>query len=128
MKLKLMAFLAVWLTVAVTFGYAQIFKIAGKIKNGDGATVYLKTAADSILVKTALADSAGGFVFEHQKQGSYRLTISSIGFQTYHSDVFRLDSNKLVVITLVPNATGLNTVTIIAQKPLVEQRIDRTVV
>jgi len=128
MKLKLTAFLVAWLSIASIFSYAQTFKIAGKIKNGDGATVYLKAAADSILIKTALADSAGEFVFEHQKQGRYKLTISSIGFQTYHSDVIRLDSNKLLMITLVPDATGLNTVTISAQKPLVEHRIDRTVV
>ncbi|MCC8425946.1 TonB dependent receptor [Mucilaginibacter sp. UR6-11] len=128
MKLKLTAFIAAWLTIAATFGYAQTFKIAGKIKHGDGATIYLNTAADSILVKTALADSAGGFVFEHQKQGRYKLTVSSVGFQTYHSGIIRLDSNKLLSITLVPNAVGLNAVTINAQKPLVEHRIDRTVV
>jgi len=135
MNLKITAFLAAWLTIASTFAYAQqTFKLSGKItdetgKPLDGATIYLKKAADSLLVKTALADASGNFAFENQKPGDYRLTITMIGFQVYKSDVLQLNADKaLPTISLKQTATALAGVTISSQKPLIEHKIDRTVV
>ncbi len=134
MKLKITAFLAAWLTIASTFVSAQQgLKISGKItgdsKPLDGATVYLKRAADSVLVKTALADASGSFIFENQKKGNYKLTVTMIGYQLYNSASFQLDSNKtLQTIALKQTGTTLQGVTITSQKPLIEHKIDRTVV
>ncbi|MCR8561245.1 TonB-dependent receptor [Mucilaginibacter sp. BJC16-A38] len=134
MKLKITAFLAAWLTIASTFVYAQQgLKISGKItgdgKPLDGATVYLKRAADSVLIKTALADASGNFVFENQKKGNYKLTVTMIGYQLYNSATFQLDSSKtLPTIALKQTGTTLQGVTITSQKPLIEHKIDRTVV
>jgi len=135
MKLKITAFLAAWLTIASTFVYAQqSFKITGKITGVDskpleGATVYLKRAADSVLIKTELADASGNFVFNNQKPGDYRLTITMVGYASYKSDVFQLNADKsLPVISLVQAGTALKEVTVSSQKPLIEHKIDRTVV
>ena len=135
MNFKITAFLAAWLTIASTFAYAQqTFKLSGKItdetgKPLDGATIYLKKAADSALVKTALADATGSFLFENQKPEDYRLTVTMVGFQVYKSDVFQLSADKVfAAITLKQTATTLAGVTISSQKPLIEHKIDRTVV
>jgi hypothetical protein len=134
MKLKIPAFLAAWLTIASTFVYAQQgLKISGKItgdgKPLDGATVYLKRATDSVLIKTALADASGSFLFENQKKGNYKLVVTMIGFQSYKSEVFELDSNRILpVIALKQAGTTLQGVTVTSQKPLIEHKIDRTVV
>lgn len=135
MKLKITAFLAAWLTIVSTFAYAQqSFKITGKITGADGkplegATIYLKRVTDSVLVKTELADASGNFTFNNQKQGNYRLTITMIGYAGYKGDVFKLEADKqLPVIILAQTGTALKEVTISSQKPLIEHKIDRTIV
>ena len=135
MKLKITTILVAWLTIASTFVSAQQgLKITGKVADGagkplDGATVYLKTAKDSVLIKTALADAKGNFLFENQKKGDYRLSVTMVGYQSFKSEPFQLDNDKdLPSITLKQTGTVLQGVTISSQKPLIEHKIDRTVV
>ncbi|ASU34123.1 outer membrane beta-barrel family protein [Mucilaginibacter xinganensis] len=135
MKLNLTAFLAAWLTIASTLAFAQpLYRITGKISdtNGkplDGATVYLKTAADSALVKTALADAGGLFSLDVDKKGDYRISVTMIGFKPYKSDPFQLNNTKAVpAITLIQSGNVLKEVIVSSQKPLIERKIDRTVV
>lgn len=135
MKLKITAFLAAWLTIASTFVSAQQkLKLSGKITDDsgkplDGATVYLKRGTDSVLIKTALADVSGNFLFENQKKGNYRISVTMVGYQLYRTESFQLDSNKtLPLIALKQTGTILQGVTISSQKPLIEHKIDRTVV
>ena len=135
MKLKITAFFAAWLTIVSTFVHAQQgFKITGKITGADskpleGATIYLKRAADFVLIKTELADASGSFTFNNQKSGEYRLMITMVGYAAYKSDVFQLIGDKqLPVIALIQTGTALKEVTISSQKPLIEHKIDRTVV
>ena len=135
MKYKITAFLAAWLTIASTFVSAQTaFTINGKVSSTDakpldGATIYLKKAADSSLVKTALADASGTFSFENIKKGDYKLTITAIGYPAYKSNLIKLDKNTaLPTIQLQPGNNMLKEVTVSPQKPLIEHLIDRTVV
>ncbi|HEY8927787.1 MAG TPA: outer membrane beta-barrel family protein [Mucilaginibacter sp.] len=135
MKLKITAFLAAWLIIASTFVYAQQgLKITGKISGADGkpldgATIYLKKAADSALVKTALADADGSFTLTNQKTGDYTLTVSMLGYKTYKGEAFKLDADKTIPpIILTPAGTVLNEVKVTSSKPLIEHKIDRTVV
>src|ERR1700761_4003084 len=135
MKIKITAFLVAWLTIASTFVYAQKgFNLSGKVsdkdgKSLDGATVYLKRSADSVLVKTALADAAGNYQFENIKKDNYRVYVSMIGFQQYKGEVFQFDADKIFpAIVMSANGNVLKEVTISSQKPLIEHKIDRTVV
>lgn len=135
MKLKITAFLAAWLAIVSTFAFAQQgYKITGKItgvdgKALDGATIYLKKKADSVLVKTELADASGSFTFENQKSGDYTVTVTMIGYDAYKSAAFLLNSNlDMPAIILKQNGTVLKEVTVSSQKPLIEHKIDRTVV
>jgi hypothetical protein len=136
MKIKITAFLAAWLIIASTLAYAQTnMKISGKVtgadgKGLDGATVYLSRAADSALVKTALANPDGSFTVENIKKGTYRLLINMVGFARYKSDVISLDTKnvELPVINLLSKGTTLKEVSISSAKPFVERQVDRTVV
>jgi outer membrane receptor protein involved in Fe transport len=136
MKLKIAALIATWITIASTFAFAQSgFKISGKIngsdgKSTDGATVYLRRSADSVLVKTALADASGTYLFESVKKGDYKILVTMMGYQQYKGEVIKLDQQDIgmPIIILQQSGTTLKEVTVSSQKPLVEHLIDRTVV
>jgi hypothetical protein len=130
------AFIAAWIIIASTFANAQNgLTITGKItgtdgKPLDGATVYLSRSADSALVKTALANPDGSYVLSGLKKGTYRLAVNMMGFALYKSEVINLDAQDIttIPITLTPSGTTLKEVAVSAAKPLVEHKIDRTVV
>jgi outer membrane receptor protein involved in Fe transport len=135
MTIKITAFFAAWLTIASTFVSAQTgLTLSGKInaennKPMDGATVYLKKAADSVLVKTALADAEGNFIFENLKTGDFKITITMVGYRSYKSDTIRLkQSTALPAIVLQQSGTMLKEVGVSSHKPFVEHLVDRTVV
>ncbi len=94
-----------------------------------GASVLLLSAQDSSLIKGLLSTEKGGFSFEHMPLGTYRLQISMLGFVTYLSESFVLESDKgFGTILLTEDATTLETVNVTARKPLFEQKIDRIMV
>ena len=135
MKLKIAAFLAAWLCIAPVLVKAQSgVTISGKIisadgKPLDGATVYLRAAIDSALIKTVVANSAGVYNFENIKAGSYKLVVSMLGYQTYKSALMQIGKNIIIPdIQLLQAGWELKEVSVVAQKQLVEHKIDRTVV
>jgi hypothetical protein len=136
MKIKITAFIVAWLTIALTFGFAQTGqKISGKItgadgKGLDGATVYLLRSTDSVLVKTALADADGNYVLTNLKAGSYKLNVNMIGFTKYKSAPVILTTADITLpaIALQQTGTTLKEVKVSIAKPFIEHQIDRTVV
>ncbi len=93
------------------------------------ATVSLLNSRDSALVKTALTDSAGIYLFERLATGEYRLSVSFAGAQTRMGDPFSLAAGQTVTFpTILLAAATLQTVTISGKKSFVEHKIDRTVV
>jgi len=135
MNFKITVFFAAWLSIASTFVSAQTgLTLSGKInaennKPLDGATVYLKKAADSVLVKTALADAEGNFIFENLKNGDFKITVTMVGYKSYKSDTVRLNQSILLpVIVLQQSGTMLKEVAVTSHKPFVEHLVDRTVV
>lgn len=88
-------------------------------------------ASDSVTVRGVLAGVDGKFSFEKLDAGSYRLRVTSLNFKTYLGDVFSIDKGSYLDvpdIKLTSLSRGLNEVTVRSQKPMVEQRIDRTIV
>jgi hypothetical protein len=135
MKLKIVAFTVAWIAFVSTFANAQSnFTLNGKLiasdsKSLDGATIYLLKAGDSTVVKTAIADGNGAYQFQKITSGSYKLTVMLMGYQTYKGATFALDQDKInQPITLQATTTTLSQVSITAQRPFVQQKIDRTVV
>ncbi len=113
-------------------------KISGKIKDGndqkviEAATISLLKASDSSLVKTALADKEGNFLFENLQNGRYIVLTSSTGHRKLYSDQLVLDSVTTSATTgtlqLVPADKNLQEVVVTAKKPFVERRLDKTII
>ncbi len=103
--------------------------------NGKGieaATISLLRAKDSSLVKIALSDKDGRFMFEKAGEGSYLIRIEAITFQKYYSQVFSISevnsSYNLNEISLTAVTGTLNNVTVSSKRPLIENKIDKTIV
>ena len=111
--------------------------IAGIVVNGQKAplpyaTVLLKTSTDSTVYKTALTNELGAFAFNAIKPGNYNIEITLLGFEkktTQNIQVNNTDSTiDLGTITLKDSLKILRTVTVKAQTPFIERKIDKTVV
>ncbi|NCU04810.1 MAG: outer membrane beta-barrel protein [Chitinophagaceae bacterium] len=110
--------------------------ISGKVVDSlqqplEGATILVRSATNNTAVKTALTDNKGSFLLEKMKEGSYHLIISMSGFAKDSSNI-TLTAEKNTIntgtIKLVPLSKDLQGITITAQRPPVERKIDRTVV
>ena len=122
----------------VLCSYAQSGgKVSGSIKDGgnqkiiDAATISLLRAKDSSLVKAAVTDTAGNFSFENVKEGSYLVLATSIGHANTYSRSFALTANtsaSVGVLQLVIADKNLKAVVVTSKKPLIERKLDRTIV
>jgi len=137
MKFKLMAFLAVWMNIALTFAQAQTppSRIYGRVLDADGKNIEFATAAllkDSVLVKTTFTEKDGLFSFDKLGYGKYLIKVSVVGSPIYQTDTLVLTANRAVInladIKIKAGATNLKEVNISGQKAFVERKIDRTVV
>ncbi len=110
-------------------------KVLGKIISADGmplpyASVVLQQQNGELL-KGTLTDTLGRFSLTAVPHGNYLLKVTTMGFVTHLSKVFAVSVQKnsieLTAITLIEDARTLGGVTIKAQKRLIEQTIDKTV-
>jgi len=95
------------------------------------ATASLLNAQDSTIVKGAISNEQGVYSFDHIKQGRYVIKATNVGYQKAVSQPVTVASNGLITVPelkMQPNAHNLNTVNVTAAKPLIERKIDRTVV
>jgi hypothetical protein len=111
--------------------------INGKITDGtqkplEGATVILLNDKDSSIAKTTISADNGTFSFERIRYGNYKISVSLTGFSKYKTDrILASESNPAITLdafVLSPQTNKLQDVTVTSQKPLVERKIDRTVV
>jgi iron complex outermembrane recepter protein len=120
--------------VTASMANAQSYLVKGIVKDPSGkplqsVTVALLKAADSALIKTDVTDARGVFELNNQKDGQYLLSYSSVGYQQQYSRVFEIKGAMVTVEDIVmATATGkLNEITIVAKKPLIEVKADKTV-
>jgi iron complex outermembrane receptor protein len=136
---KFMILLTVALTSLSIVSYSQekMGKINGTVIDGnaktiESATITLLKAKDSTVIKMSVADKTGKFVFEGITEGKYIVSITAVGHQKGFSETFDITeanaSVTLKTIELIPVAKSIAGVTVIAKKPLIEQKIDRTIV
>jgi len=135
-------------TVLAIFGqqsaYAQVkegekpaFKITGKIleKGTDApvpyATVALLDAEGGQTKAGAVADFEGEFVLSNFGAGTYQIQINLLGFDRYlTSEIVISESNPvydLGNVILVGEAVALEEVTVVGQRDLIEEKVDRTI-
>ena len=130
--------LAILATLISLVSFAQNSgKIIGTVQDGssktiESASITLLQARDSSVVKIAVADKSGKYSFEGIQPGQYLVSVTAVGHQKGYSNTFSVTSDKpsinLETIDLVPQEKTMAAVTVIAKRPLVEQKIDRTVV
>ncbi|MDB4927499.1 outer membrane beta-barrel family protein [Mucilaginibacter sp.] len=95
----------------------------------DYATVSLLKATDSTVVKGTLTNGDGVYSFDNITPGNYIVKGTTVGYNKVASAVFSVTNARLAVpdLTMHPNVKSLNTVTITSSRPLIERKIDRTV-
>jgi outer membrane receptor protein involved in Fe transport len=118
------------------FAYAQS-QVSAKIldeqsKGIDGATVSLLSVKDSSLVKVNVTEKSGTVLFEQIKNGSYLLSVSTVGYKKAISKTFDItkDNDRIALpdMHLEHSTSQLNEVNVQAKKPFIEKEIDRIVV
>lgn len=93
--------------------------------------VLLIKAADSVIVNGTTSDSTGAFALKTTETGDFKLLSYSIGFQKKYATSFNLATAGQVynagTIVLKSDAHQLGAVKVSADKPFMEQQIDRTI-
>jgi hypothetical protein len=106
--------------------------IDGNTKTVEAATITLLRAKDSSVAKISAANKDGDFVFENVADGKYLVSITAVGHTKGFSEIFEITPSNTTItlktIELIPLAKSLAGVTVAAKKPLIEQKIDRTIV
>lgn len=123
------------LSIAFLQSQAQSGFVSGSIvgngKRVESASVTLLKQKDSTLVKAAVSDKEGKFIFEQIRTGEYIVSISSIGYERYYSNAISLTvSNPTIAlgeITLSPVTASLREVTVSSRRPIVEMKADKMV-
>lgn len=93
------------------------------------ATIILKAAKDSTLVKADITDDLGQYTLVNIPEGRYFLEASFIGMTSYTSEVFQVKSTLINVppIILQEDARQLDEVVVTASRALIEVKADRMV-
>lgn len=112
--------------------------VTGYIKGGgnqtviDAASISLLRGADSSLVKSAVTDREGAFIFENVKPGGYLVCASSIGHSKAYSQLFTITETDTVAtvgtLQLVPANQNLKEVVVNTKKQFIERKADRVIV
>jgi iron complex outermembrane recepter protein len=109
-------------------------KISGTVndvnkKNLNAVTVSLLNAKDSSLVKADVTDKEGKFEIITSKTGDFILSFTAIGFEMNYSKMYTISTSPVTTetITLKNSSANLQGVVIVAKKPLIEVKADRTV-
>jgi hypothetical protein len=96
------------------------------------ATAILKTQRDSSVYKTVLCNDKGSFTYNLLKAGGYFLEVSVVGYNKLVKENILLAENdtliNLGVLILQTSGKMLSGVIVKAAAPLIERKIDRTVV
>lgn len=110
--------------------------ISGKVNDQQnkplqGATVSLLKSKDSSVVKFTATNKNGDYEFVINKAGAYLISVTSIGYSKGYSKSFEFAEDKPVALpplTLAASAKDLNAVVVQSKRPLIETKLDKTIV
>ena len=91
------------------------------------ATISLLKAADSSLLKAALAGDDGHYQLASLQPGNYLLSVQMLGYSPQWTAVTLTSSDQTIDLQLVANAKQLGAITVTASRPLVEHRPGKTI-
>ncbi|ASZ12506.1 TonB-dependent receptor family protein [Chitinophaga pendula] len=109
------------------------YVLSGKIVDKEGKTIpdaslLLFRLADSTLLKTAISNTNGAFQFPDLKNETLLLKISHLAYKDTVMTIHHISNAQYLRIILdTQRSTELNGVTVTSRKPLIERKIDRTV-
>jgi iron complex outermembrane receptor protein len=126
----------------ITLSYTSIAQVAhGRLtgtvtdeaqKGVEAATVSLLLSRDSSLQKMTVTERSGGYSFANLGSGKYILSVTAIGHTPTFSLPFELkEGNEQIAldpVILKAETKSLSAVSVIARKPLIELKMDKTVV
>jgi outer membrane receptor protein involved in Fe transport len=123
-------FISLCFTVVSAQNYTVKGKIVSSEKPVEAATIRL-LKPDSSKIDQEVSDKNGQFHIQTSREGSYIVSVQSVGNQPYYSPAIVLDENHpqidLQTINLIETAK-LSDVVVTSKKPFIEQKIDKTVV
>ena len=124
---KLMILSLILMVSIASFAQQQQIKIAGSTL--PAATVQLLKSADSSLVETTVADKEGNFILNTTATGKYLLLAAASGHEKKYSPVFEVGTTAVPTqqLTLARITKEIEGVVVTAKKPLVEYKIDKTI-
>lgn len=126
-----------FLLFAASFLGADAQQITGFTKDGEGkpvsgATISLLKDTGRAVLKLAVTKENGAYTFTNIAAGSYRVSVSHVGFQPAVSAVFAVNSGDGTVtapqLNLAKADASMNNVTVTARKPMVEVKADKMIV
>ena len=135
--MKIIYTLTVTLLLCASLNAQTKSNIYGTVTAADGkpfhsATIHLLKALDSSLIKMSVSDEQGRFGFDHSGHGKYLVLVTATGHSKTYSSEFELSATQssidLKTILLQAISKGLKEVSVVAKKPFIEQKIDRTVI
>jgi iron complex outermembrane recepter protein len=111
----------------------QAHYLTGKVTNEfnepvDFATIALKSAKDSAIIKVEMSGADGSYKISNIPTGRYFVTVTYIGLAEYSGEI--IDVNKDIetsVIKMLAKTETLGEVTVSAQRVMVEKKADRMV-
>ena len=122
--------------ITINFTRSQTM-LKGVVQNDLGkplsfANILLLKSSDSSFVKGSLSAENGNYFIENVKAGKYVVMASAVGFNKSKSAIFEVQvmEKDLIIPTIkaTESSQQLNTVEVIAKKPLFEQQIDKLVI
>jgi len=118
---------------AQTSGFGINGVVVGKDGNLlEGVTVTLMRSADSSVVKISITDKEGRYDLDKLAADKYFMGISAIGHESYNTAVIEISESNPVVsvptINLAVQSASMGAVTVVAKRPLIEMKADRTLV
>lgn len=123
--------------VSVAFGQGRTGKISGSVQDPggkpmDAVSVSLLGKNDSTTKRVAITDKYGRFIFENISIGKYILSVTHIGYANWYSQSLEITASRpslsINTISLQSSDASLGQVTVVGKRPLIENKMDKTVV
>ena len=110
-------------------------QITGAVKNDEGknlekVTISLLNAKDSSVAKLGVTGKDGKFSISTSKNGQYLISTTSVGYNPAYSNKFEVSGSGAVnvpEIIMVKSSGNLQNVSVVAKKPMIEVKADKTI-
>jgi hypothetical protein len=129
MRNVIVLFMALLLT-----GFVHAQTISGNVKddqgkNAAGASVALKKARDSSVVKLGITNAEGRYEFAGIHPGKYFINVSHVGFTSFTTPAFEVSGGGYSVpdAALTKASGNLKEVVVTSRKPIIEVKADKIV-